>query len=161
MNKFRLFTKTGYSSITWSTGGVEFAKLLIRNKSQYGKKHIVYNTFIKLMISSYAMYLNLRISQWLSCCPHDQVWNNIIKFELWIYKLGCESPYCWRWRRSVRKHKQHLCWRMMDASVKTYTPSERESEWEAQISLYIIQMTTITTKATTFTKGYKVTLYSD
>ena len=66
---------------------VEFSKLLIRNKSQYGK-HIVYSTIIKLIISFYAMYLNLRISQWISRCLHDQVWNNTIKFELWIYKLG-------------------------------------------------------------------------
>ena len=72
--------------------GLEFAKLIKCNKSQY-EKQIVYTTFMKLMISSYAMYLNLRILQWLSRCPHDQVWNNIIKFELWIYKLGCESPY--------------------------------------------------------------------
>ena len=42
---------------------------------------------------------------------------------------------CWRWRLSQ---------------------SESESEWGAQISLYIIQMATITTS----TKGYKVTLYS-
>ena len=72
--------------------GLEFAKLIKRNKSQYGKQ-IVYSTCMKLMISSYAMYLNLRILQWLSRCPHDQVWNNIIKVELWIYKLGRENPY--------------------------------------------------------------------
>ena len=72
--------------------GVEFSKLLICNKFQYGK-HIVYSTFIKFMISFYAMYLNLRKSQWISQCPHDQVWNNTIKFELWIYKLGRDCPY--------------------------------------------------------------------
>ena len=49
---------------------------------------------------------------------------------------------------------------MMDASVDAYTEREREREREAQISLYINQMATITIR-TTFTKGYKVTFYSD
>ena len=46
----------------------------------------------------------------------------------------------------------------MDAIVKTYTQSERERE--AQVNLYYSKATTMAT-TTTFTKGYKVTLYSD
>ena len=62
--------------------------------------------------------------------------------------------------------KNILYWGTLYASVIVYTQSEREREREIGTNRFCIlfkraTVSTITTTTTTFTKGYKVTLYSD